>query len=237
MAAHMTWKRWKRKENKYLVQWWGVISLKKLAKDLGRTEIAVYRRGIDLGLGAPSRGLMSMDRFVNETGYARSRIMNAAARLGMKIRRRKKTSPLAGRGIHRAFVISDTQQAKLLKYLASVPDGERVMRSCKGEWGTGKKPKKCVQCHSNKRPHVGRGLCASCYDIDRRPRKGRRHALPIGAWGVGLRPTKCIAHGKTDRPHYAAGYCKRCYSSPVISQARAARRAQERGQVAQKAAA
>ncbi len=213
----MTYKRWTAKQDEQLATFWGVIPLDELAKELGHTVTAVHRRACDRHLGSAARGSTSLDAFVRTTGYARSRILNAAKRLKLRILRRPQTTPLKiRRPDWRPYVVTEAQQERILEYLAKIPDAERVTVSRKGEWGTGGKPRVCAECRTKKHPHVGRGLCSLCYDRARRPARGRQPRLPLGVWGVGWRPSYCLGCQRSGEPHHCRGLCRRCYRDPSV---------------------
>jgi hypothetical protein len=212
--------RWTAADNQTLAQLWGRKSIDAIAKELGRSVCAIQARAIRLRLGPASRGLMTMKEFMEQTGYCRRRVLNAAVRLNIRFRRlfrtsarkRKKNTP-------RRIIISTEQQVRLLEFLAKVPDGEKLF-SGKGtmspaaEWGTGRKPPACLGCQSTNKPHCARGRCASCYMTFWRNER---------SWGTGDRPDSCQGCGTDSAAYHAAGLCSSCYFDPHHTAQRRAR--------------
>jgi hypothetical protein len=171
MAARKTRPlKWSADEERLLVQQWTLVSLGDIAKQLGRTPAAVFRRKTLLGLGPASRGRKSLARFCAETGYARSRVVNACQLIRAKVRRLPQSTyqkQRKGRKGRRVF-LSETQQQQVLALLAGVPDGKRLYgtrtdRTEAGKWGVGRKPKACLGGCKTDRPHRARGYCVACY--------------------------------------------------------------------------
>lgn len=143
-----------------------------IAKKLGRSEESIKCRAQQLGLGAASRGTMSLQQFAKKSGFSTFKIVTAAKQLGLKLRRALRSEPWQKKRIHR-FAISDEQQEELLAYMLQK---NRVYKKTgkktdAGLWGVGIKPACCVRCFRNDRPHYARGFCAPCYQYQLKARK------------------------------------------------------------------
>ena len=166
---------WTRKDDRKLARVWGEHGIEELARIFKRTPCSIAKRAARNKLGPSLRGTLSLGRFVVESGYARSRICNAAARIGVDLLRSDRMSEKTPRGMHgRRIIVSEEQRVAILAYLAKVPDGVHVWsgrtnKTLRTEWGTGGKPKTCRKCKKTDRAHKAKGLCIGCY-------KSARHA-------------------------------------------------------------
>ena len=164
---------WKHADDKLLSQLWGAYGIVMIARQLGRTPCSIAKRAARNKLGPSLRGSMSLGQFVTQSGYARSRIKNAASRLGLQLRRSKRMSEKIPRGGRkgkkgRRILVGDEQQDAILAYLAKIPDGEHVWSGRTGhtramDWGTGGKPAACLKCAKTDRAHKAKGICKRCY--------------------------------------------------------------------------
>lgn len=159
-------RRWTPAEDRKLIFLWGEFHLDTVADRMGRSPNACQVRAKRIGLGA-NRGTWTLVQLAKESGYSRSRILNACARLGITLRRVARTDVRQGPPTERSkYAITWEQKESILEHLASHPDGTRYYASRKGEWGgTGRtaKPKSCRGCDTVEKPHYSRGLCSSCY--------------------------------------------------------------------------
>lgn len=169
-----TQKPWTPEEEHKLERLWGEKNIDALAAELGHTACAVWLRAQKLKLGPARRGLTSLKAFIASSGYAKSRILIAAQHLGIVFAVGPRVTPRPMK-LHRHgrktfgrwTVVSEEQQERLLAYLASVPDGVRLLptngsKTAASSWGTGKKPPACLGCDRTDRPHRGRGRCKPC---------------------------------------------------------------------------
>lgn len=209
MPKPTTRKLWDNDSELLLKKLWKRKPLEKIAAQLGRTETSVNQRANKLRLGKKRQG-ESMASFLRRTGYSQSRVHTAAHRLGIKLKRRVRTTTKERMGGKmRFYAISKHVAKRLIEYLRSVPDGQRIEKSSRGEWG-GKKPLQCKRCKRSDKPHEAKGLCGRCYDRKRRRTKPRVK-LPKTLWGFGKRPKLCESCKRIDRPYCARGHCKTCY--------------------------
>lgn len=189
-------KPWTRAEEDVLALLWGSLDIHELAKRLGRGAPAVRFHAHKLGIGAYSQGSHSLDSLLRESGYARTRILTAARKAGLKLRRIKKSHP-EQRTAPARYAITDQQRAAIYKFLASVPDAlphfcKGYCRRCHtkvfpkskhaddGQWGVRGRADECARCHKSDNLYVAKDLCTTCYDHDRRARakqRGRTNAL------------------------------------------------------------
>lgn len=168
---------WSVTDQDKLMFWWGTFKLSTIAARLNRTPWAVTQQALKLKLGAFERGNISMRKFSELSGYNRSQILKAAKRAGIKLHRATPGAPVRSRP-RRLYAITDDQQEALLKELLSSSSTHVYIdkigdaRTTKGRWGVGKKPAACLRCGTSSRPHVSKGLCASCYNgISKRNKK------------------------------------------------------------------
>lgn len=167
---------WTCKDDRDLVFGWGVVPIPKLAKRLNRTPAAVIRRALDKKLGGLRRGHKSLAQVSRETGYVRAVLVKVAATLGIKFRRiYRGERPYKTKNL-RAIAVSDEQEQQIVQYLKDhahyrwhYPPGS--LRSNGGVWGTGQKPKACVRCSRDSRPHYAKGMCHPCYNSVNRSAK------------------------------------------------------------------
>lgn len=209
MKATRARKPWDDAEKTLLAELWKKVPLEQIAAKFGRSEIAINQMACSLRLGAKKCSGETMASFLRRTGYSPSRVRNAAFLLGIKLKKRvrTRTNERTG-GKSRFFTVSTRTANRLIKFLATKPDGRRLERRVVGAWG-GNKPKACLGCKRSDVPYQAKGMCASCYDKRRRPKT--RVKLPKGKWGVGNRPSKCTSCSRTKSPFVANGMCKRCY--------------------------
>jgi hypothetical protein len=161
-------KHWTPDEDQRLMSWWGAFTVETIAIRLDRSPKGVIDRAKALDLGAPSRGLWSMNALVAHLGYCDRAIKTAARRAGVSLVRRAITTTLGRDGHHAKrstrFALDDDEVAAILTELLASPF-DRVMASRRGEWGTGRKPAACRGCGTSDRPHFARGLCRRCYAV------------------------------------------------------------------------
>jgi hypothetical protein len=163
--------RWSHADDVRLSDLWGTRGIDKIASELGRTPCAVEVRARAMKLGPALRNVMTMRRFELTTGYNRSRIFGAAARLGLRLVRAARVSskkPRKKSSCFRRVLVSDKQQAAILAYLASIPDGKklwsnRTKKTSRDAWGTGGKPPACLRCSTTNNLHKCKGVCFGCY--------------------------------------------------------------------------
>ncbi len=150
-----------------LRNWWGVYTPTTIAARLQRTPSGVINKAKTLGLGAPGRGLWTMQTLVAKLGYCDRAIKNAAIRAGIPlVSRRQPTTTLLPDGTHARtswwWGFDDDDMDAIVVELNGTPSG-RVMSSRSGEWGTGRKSIACLACGTHERPHFARGMCRRCY--------------------------------------------------------------------------
>lgn len=176
--------RWSATDDDMLSTVWGEKTPGAIAKEFGRTLCSVVKRAYKLGLGPAHAHTKNVHQLVRETGYARSRIINAAKRLDIKLHRAKRVSdhkPRMGKHYEdpsRFFrlLVTPNQEKRILEFLARLPDAEslwsnktRITRV--DAWGTGRKPKSCKRCKKTDKPHKARGYCIRCYNSKRMKKK------------------------------------------------------------------
>lgn len=126
-----------------------------------RSRKAVYaaaRR--HCGRGGLTRGVFTLRRFIEQTGYDRSQLLRARRALGQKWRR-------LGRG--GSYLITEDQATEILEWLKH------------DYWAPTKRLYRCLGCEDLVRPHYALGLCLSCYGAYRR--HCRRLSLPATVRG------------------------------------------------------
>jgi len=163
---------WTDREDSQLAFLWGEFSLRVIARRLGRTPGAVTMHARLLKLGSPSQGTVSMNALSRISGYALSRLRQAAEDLGLCLHRVVSSDPRQSQRTHK-YAITIEQQEAILAYLARVPDAQRLFsktgkRTRRGVWGIGEKPPGCSICTRTDIPHYAKGMCKICY---LRPRK------------------------------------------------------------------
>ena len=165
--------RWTKGEDARLAALWPERTIDGIARTMRRTMRAVSVRALKLRLGCSDAEQESMREFETRTGYGRSRIFNACARLGIVLERSRRMDPRQ-RGRTTVWSITDEQSTRILEFLAVIPDGRKVysnqgLRTESGVWGVGIKPRACSRCGTVARPHCAKGMCSSCYHGQFRP--------------------------------------------------------------------
>jgi hypothetical protein len=132
---------------------------------LGRSARAVVCRAAKISLGPMGRGTITLNQFAEKSGYSRSRILSAAKLLKIRLRYIPRSDLRWTRVKHRWYAIGHEEQKRILAFLATVPDGQKLIVSRQGEWGGyahrgGMKPAACIDCGTNKRPHFCSGRCS-----------------------------------------------------------------------------
>jgi hypothetical protein len=161
-----------------LADLWGVLPIDDIASRLGRTSCAIAKRAIRNGLGSALPDVVSLRQLELETGYDRTRIRGAAARLNIRLKRAPHVSewkPRSTSSKHRRVIVTQAQRELILAYLAKIPDGRKLWsnktkRTSRDAWGTGGKPAACNGCQKTKNPHHAYGMCIRCYRPKRRQR-------------------------------------------------------------------
>lgn len=151
-------RRWTAEEDDQVRTFWGYRSAAEIAQQLGRTTSAILSRGRDLKLGSPMRGYLSLAELERRSGYAQSTIKTAARRIGVTLRR----SPAYQGSKRKHFALTHEAADRILEELTKRPDGRRKAISYRGEWGGPNKPKVCVVCGTDERPHCSKGRCDRC---------------------------------------------------------------------------
>ena len=130
----------------------------RLARELGRTVGALRRQATVLRLServravAAERWPKTIDQLARETGYDRWRLLQAARRARVRLRR--------GGVRADAYAISERQAERLIAELRAFPDGANMhVRRCK-EWRPGQK---CRVCGTTRLPRMAREKCSGCY--------------------------------------------------------------------------
>lgn len=167
---------WSEFDDERLAMLWGAKMPGAIAKEFGRTLCSIVKRAAKLKLGPAHAHTKNVHQIVRETGYARTRIINAAKRLGIKLRRAKRVSEHKPRGkaqhadsvVFFRLLVSQDQEKRILDFLARVPDAVHVWsnktRKTRADaWGTGNKPESCKRCGKTDRPHKANGICTRCY--------------------------------------------------------------------------
>lgn len=213
----MPGKPWTRAERDLLEWEWTTADVADLAKRLDRTPGAVREKARTMGLGSVKRGTFSLAEVERMTGYDRGRIMTAAKRAGVNLRRAPRTRR-SRRGVKRRhYAITLDAVDRIVAELGPHPDGGRLWRTHAKEWGGrfrdgSKKPDACVDCGHADKPHAVRGRCRPCHErkTGRTPQDAPRK-VPPARW-AGRTPPHCRACTRTDRPHRARGLCRTCYA-------------------------
>jgi len=165
--VHRHYSRWTPEEVRKLDRLWGVYSVRAIAWRLGRTIVAVYRRASDLGLGRVTRGVLTMAAYCLSRGHTEGRVKNAAARLGLLLRRANAgRTHHAGQGV--PFEIAEEQAQALDEFFAVYPDGAYICNNPKrerggGKWGVRGRPAACVDHGGSERSFWALGMCRRCY--------------------------------------------------------------------------
>lgn len=150
---------WTPDEDRILRQHWGQ-TLPGLARRLERSPRAIRDRAAKLGLGPPLEGCgVSVLRLAALSGFSVTKIRNAAAELGIELRRAP-AGRIRDRGRVRArtFAVAPRQADRILAYMLETPVIGRSRA-----WATGSRPPACVDCGETSRPHKARGRCSRCY--------------------------------------------------------------------------
>jgi hypothetical protein len=163
--------RWGRPDDERLTELWGVVSIEKIANELGRTPCSIAKRALRNRLGPALANVITLRQLELETGYNRTRLRGAAARLKIRLRRSKRMSEKAPRvksGKYRRIIVTTEQREAIIAYLATVPDGRHIWSNTKKKtsrdaWGTGGKPAACAKCGKTDKPHKAKGVCVRCY--------------------------------------------------------------------------
>ena len=173
-------RRWRQREDLYLIRRWGHASVEVIAGWLGRTPDGVTNRAHVLELGSTRRGFWSLEDLIRKSGFARERVLNAAHVLGLKLERTvrsRRSQPHSN--YRRPWAITEAQGQQVLDLLRRTPIDQRLTRSPKGSWGTGRKPKACVgtpghPCRRTDLPHRAKGKCRICYYRERREERAAK---------------------------------------------------------------
>jgi len=175
---------WTTDEVNRLVWGWGTVGLEELAAELGRDASAVKAKAYKLRLGSSAPDLYSMRRVEELTGHNRKAIWAAATRVGVRIQTRQQ-----GRRVRHCLTAADLEA--IVAELRRQADRGRVTRTILGEWGTGNKPRACLDCGRTTQPYRALGRCASCYN--RRNRRGELGKLKRIGGARGARQEKARA--------------------------------------------
>lgn len=178
IGASQEQRRWTEHEDDRLaeVYWsgWTPAGRRALARELDRTPEAIRQRAVALELARRARPEdrwpRSLQRLERETGYEACRILNAARRLGMKLRRRGpgKVAP--------HYAVTEAQAQRILAFLATIPDRTPVLQReprQRGKWGPGET---CVDCGRDSVQRASRGRCVTCYPKFRIAQRTRSEA-------------------------------------------------------------
>lgn len=108
-------RRWTEEDDRLLVWYWGMRDPKAIAKMLQRTVTAINIRMRTLtGTSSQRRGLYTLTRLEQETGYTRHQIKAAVTALGLLVR---------ARGARKPWRVTEEQKTQILDWLRedSVP--------------------------------------------------------------------------------------------------------------------
>jgi hypothetical protein len=207
-------RRWTEEELKRLEWDWKEERPKKIAEKLNRTEWAVIRKAIELGLGSANKGNESVNAFSARIGYTVPKVRKAIDQLGIKLYRG--ISSEAGKKSIRTLVVNEDHHETIIEFLAN---NERLykdlssaaLRTPAHMWGVGKKPPACLICGRTDRTHASKGRCEVCYESIRKKAR-RKRKTPSGVWGVGDKPAACLTCSESSKPHHARGLCHPCYN-------------------------
>lgn len=152
-----TGRRWTEQDLKSLQWQWGVMRLETLVKKYNRTPAAIRAKALELGLGAPGRGLVSIAQLAEQTGYDRKRIVNAMRFLNMTIT----VAPTwtVPKGKIRRTGIDEERAARVIEWLGTYPDAKQIRQPAKNTWTVFEC---CVRCERTDSAHVSKGLCRRC---------------------------------------------------------------------------
>lgn len=130
---HKRW--WTTEEDTYLRSNWGRRSPVLIARDLGRTRRAVSARAQALKLTANDDEDRSLTAFAKYSGFSRTKVKNAAAAIGLKLRRglrtrvykhrRNKASRIPESVKSQRWYVPSEHEDELLAYLLEHAD-ERI---------------------------------------------------------------------------------------------------------------
>lgn len=158
---------WTFKERVYLEFYWGLYSLERLARDLGRTTWGIAEQAVKLKLGPFSKNHLSINEFSRISGFSNTKIMRTARHLGMQLARVRLSTPMQPRK-KRRYALTEKQQQRLLEVMLAreyiYEDLPGNARTTQGRWGVGKKPERCVKCGQNEKSHYAKGMCRICYN-------------------------------------------------------------------------
>ncbi len=170
-------KFWTPKEDKRMLIRWGVDDLVVIATLLGRTPYGVAHRARVLGLATPNRGTFTLNHIMRVSGHSYSRARSVLRLLHIAPPRAMRMRLEQPERLDQC-AFDEEQVDRVLAKLREIPDGELLYRPGKrlskaGAWGVGRKPKACLRCGSDERPHFARGLDKRCYQAGLRERVGR----------------------------------------------------------------
>lgn len=150
-------RRWTKAEDLLLLNSMGCRGTAWFVRRLKRSASSINNRVARLtGDGSLRRGMYSVKRACEESGYTRSQLWRAQRALNQQWRR---TGP---RG---AFLITEDQYMALVEWL-------RV-----DYWSKAKGRYSCLGCGTDTLPHRARGLCRRCFEKYRR--QCYREGLPF----------------------------------------------------------
>ncbi len=171
---------WTAEEDRLLRTLWGEVSLKTIARRLGRSCDGISWRSRVLGLHAPSQGRVSTHS-LHLQGYAWDRLQYAINALGLVL------EPIPEqikrhRGVKPRRYMTDEQAQQVIEFLRGVPDALRLLKSGEPEypcevWGVNGRPIACLDHGGTDVPHKGNGLCKRCHGKNwKREKEKRRKA-------------------------------------------------------------
>lgn len=166
-------RRWSQRDVDLLIWLWGTNDIRRVAQQLGRSEIAIYGKARALGLCARFEGYVSLKQLMERSGFWKRAVLTAMRRVGVELHVKKRVSPHepheSADSVRYAFTLEEAELvlAELKKHAGK----NRIVMSFKGEWGTGKKPAACLGCGRSDRPHRMHGLCTACAIRSQRPKK------------------------------------------------------------------
>jgi hypothetical protein len=151
------------------------------------------------------QGYMSMRAVMRRTNYGLISICNAAKRAGIKLKRDKA-----------AYRITEEQYDAIVGELSGCASKCFAVKG--GFWDEGKKPKVCLKCGRDNRPHKARGLCINCYAAQLRAKQARDR----------LRTTEQALSSVVELPSRWDEMSKDCYSREFKIASRELREALQR---------
>lgn len=170
-------RRWSKEDDRILRALWGDWTLSRLAAELDRSPRAITSRAEFLELGPASSRGMSMRQFEKFSGFSKTRILNAARALRIKIPRAKsgRLRRTGGRKWVRQksklYSIDDELAIRLIDEMMKPGFIGRSKR-----WGEQGRPPACVTCGETRRKHKAKGQCSRCYgnEHQRKARKAKK---------------------------------------------------------------